>query len=206
MLNAGTCSVTPKAKVPKSRRPSTLSTRPCGSGSSGRTASGSQLLGSRDGAHAEGGPLSYLLEMDGVRVLLDCGWTSDFDPQQLEPLRRAIDAKPIDAVLISHADLAHMGALPYAAAKLGLSCPVYATVLTFKMGKLFLYDVHAAISERGDDAVAAALEPVHRVVEVPHQEGREASHVRDALVRSGVGGGDEPEVVGEDQVRFGDAE
>lgn len=34
----------------------------------------------------------------------------------------------IDAVLMSHPDVPHLGALPYLVAKCGLSCPIYATV------------------------------------------------------------------------------
>ena len=46
----------------------------------------------------------------------------------------------IDAVLISHPDLLHLGALPYLVGKCGLSCPVFATVPVFKMGQMFMYD------------------------------------------------------------------
>ena len=30
--------------------------------------------------------LSYLLEIDKLTVLLDCGWTEDYDAQLLQPL------------------------------------------------------------------------------------------------------------------------
>ena len=45
----------------------------------------------------------------------------------------------VDAVLITHPDLLHMGALPYAV-KLGLDCPIYGTIPTFLMGRVFLTD------------------------------------------------------------------
>lgn len=51
-------------------------------------------------------------------------------------------AKHIDALLISHCDLPHLGAYPYARAHLGLNCPVYATVPVVNMGKMCLYDLH----------------------------------------------------------------
>ena len=51
------------------------------------------------------------------RLLLDCGWDDEFDPAALEALREV--APSIDAVLLSHGDLAHLGALPYARANLG---------------------------------------------------------------------------------------
>ena len=51
-------------------------------------------------------------------------------------------AKQIDAVLISHSDLNHLGALPYAKSQLGLKCPVYSTVPVVNMGKMCMYDLH----------------------------------------------------------------
>lgn len=50
----------------------------------------------------------------------------------------------IDAVLISHSDPLHLGALPYAVGKLGLSCPIYATLPVYKMGQMFMYDLYQA--------------------------------------------------------------
>lgn len=60
----------------------------------------------------------------------------------------------INAVLVSHPDLEHLGALPYAVGKLvqsdfsanmshkvqGLKANIYATVPTYKMGQMFMYD------------------------------------------------------------------
>lgn len=85
-------------------------------------------------------PACYLLEIDRARILLDCGWDDKFTPALLGPLRDALDAGPIDAVLLSHSDTAHLGALPYAFGKLGLSAPVYATIPVHKMGQMFMYD------------------------------------------------------------------
>ena len=61
----------------------------------------------------------------------------------LIPLKRRLGivrvhrvARSINAVLISHPDLAHLGALPYAYASLGLVCPIYATLPVFNMGQV----------------------------------------------------------------------
>lgn len=48
----------------------------------------------------------------------------------------------IDAVLLSHPDVLHLGALPYAVGSLGMKCPVYATVPVYKMGQMFMYDLY----------------------------------------------------------------
>lgn len=51
-------------------------------------------------------------------------------------------AHKVDVVLLSHPDLAHIGALPYAKSKLGLNAQVYGTIPLFKMGQMFMYDVY----------------------------------------------------------------
>ena len=80
----------------------------------------------------------------------------------IETLRKRI--AHIDAVLITYADMQHLGALPYLVGKCGLSCPIYMTVRrvskakkallfvliqsiyhflqvpVYKMGQMFLYD------------------------------------------------------------------
>uniref|UniRef100_A0ACD5TG03 Uncharacterized protein n=1 Tax=Avena sativa TaxID=4498 RepID=A0ACD5TG03_AVESA len=89
------------------------------------------------GAYGEG-PLCYLLAVDGFRFLLDCGWTDHCDPALLQPLARV--APTIDAVLLSHPDMMHLGALSYAMKHLGLSAPVYATEPVFRLGLLTMYD------------------------------------------------------------------
>ena len=48
----------------------------------------------------------------------------------------------IDAILLSHPDVNHLGALPYLVGKLGLKCPIYATIPVYKMGQMFMYDLY----------------------------------------------------------------
>mmetsp|Transcript_2299 Transcript_2299/g.3954 ORF Transcript_2299/g.3954 Transcript_2299/m.3954 type:complete len:754 (-) Transcript_2299:2243-4504(-) len=84
--------------------------------------------------------LSYILEIDGFNILLDCGWNDRFDEELVAPLREF--APKVDAVLVSHPDLAHIGALPYAVAHCALEAPIYSTLPVWRMGQLFLYDAH----------------------------------------------------------------
>ncbi|XP_054818655.1 cleavage and polyadenylation specificity factor subunit 2 isoform X1 [Prosopis cineraria] len=83
-------------------------------------------------------PLSYLVSIDGFNFLVDCGWNDHFDPSLLQPLSRV--APTIDAVLLSHADTLHLGALPYAMKQLGLSAPIYSTEPVYRLGLLTMYD------------------------------------------------------------------
>ncbi|KAI8334392.1 beta-lactamase-like protein [Chlamydoabsidia padenii] len=84
--------------------------------------------------------LCYLLEIDEVKILLDCGWSDQFNTQDLLPLKKI--AKQIDIVLLSHSDLTHLGAYTYAKRHLGLQCPAYSTVPVVSMGKMCMYDIY----------------------------------------------------------------
>ena len=114
-------------------------------------------------------PLCYLLQVDEFTFLLDCGWSDRMDEAALQPLRDMIPQ--IDAVLLSHSDTAHLGALPYAVGRLGLSAPTYATLPTVKMGLMVMYDQYLSHSAVSDfqmfslDDVDAALDAkrVHTV-------------------------------------------
>ncbi|KAI8987524.1 beta-lactamase-like protein [Mycotypha africana] len=85
-------------------------------------------------------PLCYLLEIDEVKILLDCGWSDSFEEEDLVNLKRV--AKHIDVVLLSHSDLIHLGAYPYARSHLGMTCPVYSTIPVANMGKVCMYDMY----------------------------------------------------------------
>ena len=65
-----------------------------------------------------GGPMASLLTVDGFTFLIDCGWRDTCDTSLLKPLKAAIPR--IDAVLLSHPDTEHLGALPYAVGHLQL--------------------------------------------------------------------------------------
>ncbi|XP_050295104.1 probable cleavage and polyadenylation specificity factor subunit 2 [Anthonomus grandis grandis] len=85
-------------------------------------------------------PPAYLLQIDDVKILLDCGWDEKFNMEFIKEVRRHIHQ--IDAVLISYPDIYHLGALPYLVGKLGLNCPIYSTIPVYKMGQMFMYDLY----------------------------------------------------------------
>lgn len=91
------------------------------------------------GAQNEG-PLCYLLQVDEFKFLLDCGWDENLDPNVVDNICR--HAHSIDAILLTHPDIYHIGALPYLVGKCNLHCPVYATIPVYKMGQMFLYDFY----------------------------------------------------------------
>jgi len=102
------------------------------------------------GAGADGSPLSHLLEIGPpdapLTLLLDCGWCAALDPAALQPL---LDTLPrIDAVLLSHPDARHTGALPLVVGKHRLAAPVYGTAPIAKMGAMVAYDTYLSAQVR----------------------------------------------------------
>ncbi len=83
-------------------------------------------------------PHSYLLKVDDFTFLLDCGWDEKCSSHIVDRLAEHVNE--IDAVLLSYPDRLHLGAVAYAVGKLGLACPIYATVPVYKMGQMFMYD------------------------------------------------------------------
>ncbi|XP_060532873.1 probable cleavage and polyadenylation specificity factor subunit 2 [Cylas formicarius] len=85
-------------------------------------------------------PPSYLLQIDDVKILLDCGWDEKFNMEYIKEIRRHVHQ--IDAVLLSYPDIMHLGSLPYLVGKLNLNCPIYSTIPIYKMGQMFMYDLY----------------------------------------------------------------
>ena len=104
--------------------------------------------------------MCYHVSIDGCNILLDCGWTDAFDVEMLKPLEAI--AKDVDAVLISHPDTAHLGALPYAFGKLGMNCKVYATLPVHKMGQMYMYDHFLTRQDQEDFQETFSLDDVDK--------------------------------------------
>jgi len=82
----------------------------------------------------------HLVEVDGLRLLLDCGFFQG--GRQREDLNRQpfpFDPKSIDAVLLSHAHLDHSGRLPLLVRQ-GFSGKILCTTPTGEITKLMLTD------------------------------------------------------------------
>ncbi|KAJ1930344.1 hypothetical protein IWQ60_000365 [Tieghemiomyces parasiticus] len=84
-------------------------------------------------------PLSYLLEIEDARILLDCGSTDAFESSSWATLASVIPH--VDVVLLAHASVEHLGAYVRAFTTLNLRCPVYATWPVQNMGRLIMQDL-----------------------------------------------------------------
>ncbi len=82
----------------------------------------------------------HLLEINGKRVLLECGLYQGHRKDTYERNRKCgFDPKSIDAVLLSHAHIDHSGNLPLLV-KNGYRGPVYATSATAHLANIMLLD------------------------------------------------------------------
>ncbi|KAK9822093.1 hypothetical protein WJX74_006421 [Apatococcus lobatus] len=82
--------------------------------------------------------LAGLLQVEGVGILLDCGWDIKFDVQDIQPLAACLSQ--VDVVLISHLDVSHLGALPWLVGKQSLEAPIFGTLPIQRMGRLAMTD------------------------------------------------------------------
>ncbi len=62
--------------------------------------------------HTEIGANSYLLELGGRRVVLDCGMHPKLEGDDATPNLRLVPDGELDAILVTHAHLDHIGSLP----------------------------------------------------------------------------------------------
>lgn len=82
----------------------------------------------------------YLVEADGKRILIDAGlFQGDRSWSDRNWEAPPVDLGAVDATLITHAHIDHVGLLPRYV-KLGLACPVYATPSTVALSQILLRD------------------------------------------------------------------
>lgn len=104
-------------------------------------------------------PFCYLLQLDNVNILLDCG-LSECEDLDSHPLAKL--ASSVDLVLFSHSDAAHTGLYPHARDNWGLNAPAYATLPVQSLAKV--------AQEEGRDAFDAII-PL-RFTQPSHLQGK----------------------------------
>lgn len=82
---------------------------------------------------------AHLLDINGMRVLIDCGYYQerDFKYRNWEPF--AVEPSSIDAVVLTHAHLDHCGLLPKLGRE-GFDGVIYATEVTAEIAEIVMRD------------------------------------------------------------------
>lgn len=125
---------------------------------------------------------AHLLEVEGRRILLDCGL---FDSDRLDPQSAnrsfTFDPRSIDVVVISHAHNDHIGRLPLLV-KQGFQGPIFATPATADILAIMLRD--SARIQREDARTLNAQNPFDEPVE-PLYDLADVECVVDQITRLG---------------------
>jgi metallo-beta-lactamase family protein len=125
-----------------------------------------------DGAAQSVTGSKHLLEVNGKRLLLDCGLFQGHRADTYERNQNfEFDPSTIDAVILSHAHIDHSGNLPNLVKK-GFDGPIYATPPTATLGNIMLLDA-AHIQEYDADYVnkkrfrrgEPPIEPLYKVTD-----------------------------------------
>ena len=99
------------------------------------------------GGAEEIGASCAVLDLDGKRLLVDCGQRLGVAPGEALPDFSLLeDGPPIDAVLLTHAHTDHIGALPAAEPFLGPDCLIHGTQATLELAKVMLGDSQRIMS------------------------------------------------------------
>lgn len=111
----------------------------------------------------------HLLEVNGKKILLDCGLFQGRRKQSIAAnMQFPFDVNSIDAVVLSHAHIDHSGALPLLA-KLGYTGPIYCTHATRDLCSVMLRD-SAYIQEKDAEWIKKKLkdpeaEPLYTIAD-----------------------------------------
>ncbi|KAL0204901.1 hypothetical protein P9112_000208 [Eukaryota sp. TZLM1-RC] len=92
------------------------------------------------GAGSEVGRSCIIVSYQGRTVMLDCGIHPGETGEEQLPFFDAIDPSTIDAVLISHFHLDHIGAVPYFCTQTSYTGPVYMTYPTRSVFRMLMSD------------------------------------------------------------------
>lgn len=111
------------------------------------------------GGAKEIGGSAILVELNGYKILLDCGIRQSAGKDPIPDFRKIQELGGLDAVIISHAHMDHTGTLPLISKEYPLA-PVYATVMTIDLTRVLLYD-SIKLMNRKEEGI-----PVYAVADV----------------------------------------
>ena len=91
------------------------------------------------GGANEVGATSILLELDGYKILLDCGIRQKKNKDNLPDFSSIKEIGGIDAIVVSHAHMDHIGSLPLISKEYP-DAKIYMNKMTLDLSRVLLYD------------------------------------------------------------------
>ncbi len=111
------------------------------------------------------GANSYLLEVEGRRVVLDAGLHPRLEGEEALPQWGGLGEDSVDAVVVTHAHQDHVGALPVLLRR-QRRASVFMTEATLAMGEVMLHNSVNVMLKRRDEGIGGAPLFTHREVDL----------------------------------------
>jgi Cft2 family RNA processing exonuclease len=116
------------------------------------------------------GANSYYFEAAGQRLVLDCGMHPKQEGEESLPNFRALDDRPLDAIIVSHAHLDHIGTLPVLMRRQP-DAQIFMTETTAEIGSALLHN-SVNVMTRQREELGVVMYPLFTHKETDRATGR----------------------------------
>ena len=123
------------------------------------------------GGAREVGRSCLLVETNYSNILIDCGIKAGIYNENGFPILKTVDISSIDAIVVSHAHLDHVGFIPFLY-EIGLDVPIYMTEPTLELYTLLMTDFLEVMQKNATNIFSAkgVKESLKRAITLEYEE------------------------------------